>query len=76
MALLLGIDIGTTSTIGILIDSDGEALALADRSTQLFSELPGWAEEDPEQWWRNTGTVIAPCCASRAASEARSRRSV
>jgi xylulokinase len=58
MALTIGIDIGTTSTIGILVDSEGSMLALADQPTELFCERPGWAEEDPEQWWRNTCTVI------------------
>ena len=58
MALLIGIDIGTTSTIGILVDSEGSMLALADQPTELFCDRPGWAEQDPEQWWRNTCTVI------------------
>jgi xylulokinase len=57
MALTVGIDIGTTSTIGILIDTDGRTLALASRPTDLHSDHPGWAEEDPEQWWRNTCAV-------------------
>jgi xylulokinase len=56
MALILGIDIGTTSTIGILIDSEGHTLALAQRPVDLHSDRPGWAEEEPSQWWDN-------CCA-------------
>ncbi len=59
MALVIGLDIGTTSTIGILIDTDGRTLALADAPVELFSARPGWAEEDPQQWWRNSCTVIA-----------------
>ena len=59
MALAIGIDIGTTSTIGILLDTEGVTLALADQPTELVSERPGWAEQDPEQWWRNTCTVAA-----------------
>jgi xylulokinase len=57
MALTIGIDVGTTSTIGILIDTDGRTLALASRPTDLHSDHPGWAEEDPEQWWRNACEV-------------------
>ncbi len=54
MALLLGIDIGTTSTVGILVDSEtGRTLATADRPAELSSPRPGWAEEDPRQWWDN-----------------------
>lgn len=58
MALTIGIDIGTTSTIGILIDTEGSTLALAKRPSELFSERPGWAEADPEQWWGNTCAVV------------------
>jgi xylulokinase len=58
MALTLGIDIGTTSTIGILIDDEGRTLALAQRPVDLYSERPGWAEEDPGQWWDNACAVI------------------
>lgn len=57
--LTIGIDIGTTSTIGILVDTDGHILATARRESELFSEHPEWAEEDPAQWWRNTCEVIA-----------------
>lgn len=58
MALLLGLDIGTTSTIGILVDSEGGALGTASRPATLQSPRPGWAEEDPEEWWSN---VVAIC---------------
>ena len=57
MALTIGLDIGTTSTIGILIDTAGGTLALAARPTELVSEHPGWAEEDPEQWWQNACAI-------------------
>jgi xylulokinase len=57
MPAILGLDIGTTSTIGILVDADGRTLALAARAVDLHSEHPGWAEEDPEQWWANVGDV-------------------
>src|SRR5262245_6177966 len=58
MTLTIGIDIGTTSTTGILVDTAGSVLALADQPTELLCDRPGWAEEDPEQWWRNTCAVI------------------
>lgn len=54
MAITLGLDIGTTSTIGILIDTAGHALATAERPATLRSPHPGWAEADPEEWWRNS----------------------
>ena len=57
MSLLLGLDIGTTSNIGILIDADGRTLATASRPVTLHADHPGWAEEDAEDWWRNVCAV-------------------
>jgi xylulokinase len=64
MALILGIDIGTTSTIGILIDDEGRTLALGQRPVDLHSERPGWAEEDPSQWWDNTCAIVGELLAT------------
>ena len=57
MTVLLGLDIGTTSTIGILINNRGETLGVASRPTRLFSVQANWAEEEPAQWWENVGKV-------------------
>src|SRR5690348_13200712 len=62
MAVLLGIDIGTTSTIGILIDTDGHSLATATMPSHLHSRLANWAEEDPNEWWDNARAIIADLC--------------
>jgi len=59
MPALLGLDIGTTSTIGILIDTDGHTLATAARPSDLVSLHANWAEEDPAQWWSNCQAIIA-----------------
>ncbi len=56
--IFLGLDIGTTSTIGILIDAEGGTLATAARPSALQSRHAGWAEEDPELWWSNCCAVI------------------
>ena len=47
--LVIGLDIGTTSTIGILIDLPDKVVAVASRPVRLSSPHPGWAEEDPEE---------------------------
>jgi len=67
MPLLLGLDIGTTSTIGILIDSDGGLRATASRSSELISKHPNWAEEDPEAWWRNVCSLVPELLATAKA---------
>ena len=33
-------------------------LAVASRPTALSSPHPGWAEEDPAEWWRNSCAII------------------
>ena len=58
MTCVLGLDIGTTSTIGVLIRPPGQILALASRPVDLHSDHAGWAEEDPEQWWANVGEIV------------------
>ena len=58
MPLLAGIDIGTTSTIGIIVDDDGNIMAKASRPCELYSDHPNWAEEEPFQWWENTCAVL------------------
>ena len=60
MPLLLGLDIGTTSTIGTVIDADGRTLAVESRPATLQSDHPNWAEEDAGEWWAN---VVAICAA-------------
>ncbi|MDF2766504.1 MAG: carbohydrate kinase [Rhodospirillales bacterium] len=57
MPLLLGLDIGTTSTIGTVIDAEGRTLAVESRPVTLHSDHPNWAEEDPEEWWANAGAI-------------------
>lgn len=59
--LILGIDIGTTSTKGILLDPEGGIVAESEAPVTLRSPHPGWAEEDPEEWWENVATVTRAC---------------
>lgn len=58
MACILGLDIGTTSTIGILIRLPDQVLAVASRPVTLRSPQAGWAEEDPDEWWRNVCDIV------------------
>jgi xylulokinase len=53
VSLLLGIDIGTTATKALLLDPERGIVAEAERVAHLHSSKPGWAEEDPAEWWTN-----------------------
>lgn len=52
MSLAMGIDLGTSSTKTVVIDQDGNLLASASSSYPLETPRPGWAEQDPDEWWR------------------------
>ncbi len=57
MTCVIGLDIGTTSTIGILIRLPDQVLGVASRPVTLRSPEPGWAEEDPQEWWGNVCAI-------------------
>lgn len=57
MAYLLGIDIGTTSTIGIVIDDAGKSHGVESRPVTLHSDHANWSEEEPAEWWENVGAI-------------------
>jgi len=54
MSFLLGIDIGTSGSKAVLIKPDGAVLAEAMTEYPMYVTRPGWAEQDPEDWWRAT----------------------
>ena len=51
--LLLGIDMGTGSTKGVLVDASGTVIATETVAHGMSLPRPGWAEVDAEGlWWR------------------------
>jgi len=56
---VVAIDIGTQSTRAALVDPDGQIRDIASSPIDLSAPRPGWAEQDPEQWWQTTVDNIA-----------------
>jgi len=55
---IVGIDIGTTQTKGVVVATDGTVLAQAGREATLHSRHPNWAEQDADEWWSNTLGIL------------------
>ena len=53
MSMVLGIDLGTTSTKAILLNLENGELHEASAESPLYSTNTGWAEADPTIWWDN-----------------------
>lgn len=78
MDLLLGIDMGTGSTKGVLVDASGSLIASETVPHSMDLPRPGWAEVDAEKlWWAEvcriasklmsqmpSGGVLAGMCVS------------
>src|ERR1700727_3193985 len=63
--MLLGIDVGTGGTRAVLIDRAGTVVAsFASEHALVKSEHIGWAEQDPEDWWRAACEAIAGAMAT------------
>ncbi len=52
MSLVIGIDLGTSSTKTIALDESGTVLASASASYGMKTPRPGWVEQDASDWWR------------------------
>lgn len=47
----LGVDVGTSSTKGVLVTADGEVVATATRTHSVERPRAGWVEMDGDLWW-------------------------
>lgn len=58
--LLLGLDIGTSSSKAVLVRPDGMMVASAQRDHALSLPRPGWVEHDAEDvWWADLRALLA-----------------
>jgi len=59
--LTLGIDIGTSSVKVAVLDAQGNCLAATsypESEAPVLAVKPGWAEQNPNDWWEYTVTAI------------------
>jgi xylulokinase len=56
---LVGLDVGTSGVKAVAVSRDGEVLARAERGYPLSIPRPGWAEQDPEDWWEAAQGALA-----------------
>ena len=49
---LLGIDIGTSACKVALFNKNGDVIGTTDGEYPVYYPKPGWAEQNPEEWWQ------------------------
>ncbi|MHB8192639.1 MAG: xylulokinase [Bellilinea sp.] len=54
----MGIDVSTTGSKALLIDSSGSVVAAASSPHTLSTPRPLWSEQDPHEWWLATVNSI------------------
>ena len=59
MTYVIGIDVGSQSAKGVLLDPDGTLVASASHPLVTSYSRAGWAEQDPREWTVALGAVVA-----------------
>ena len=57
-AYLLGIDLGTSACKVSVFDHDGNDVASASGAYHVIHKRPGWAEQDPEEWFQGVCAAL------------------
>jgi len=58
MACFLGIDLGTSGVKVVVVDEIGRVFSKSSERYRIYSPHPGWAEQDPEEWWMATVKAV------------------
>ena len=67
-SLLVGIDVGTTGVKALICERDGTVLAQSGQEYPTTFAQPGWAEQDPDAWWKATCAVVRKVIADAGVS--------
>ncbi|HTC21920.1 MAG TPA: FGGY family carbohydrate kinase, partial [bacterium] len=59
MSYVIGCDIGTSGTKAIVVSESGKILSKVTVEYPLLTPHPGWAEQDPDTWYKATLGAIA-----------------
>jgi xylulokinase len=59
VSLLVGVDVGTTGVKAVALNPEGRVVARAEHTYALSTPRPGWAEQDPEDWWRAADAAVS-----------------
>lgn len=65
----IGIDLGTSAVKLLLMDGDGVIKNIVSKEYPLHFPHPGWSEQQPEDWYRQTMTGIRELVAETDASQ-------
>ena len=65
----LGIDVGTTAVKALVVDESGSVVGDAESPQELSVPQPGWAEQNPSDWWSGTIDAVRSACAQAGVSE-------
>jgi xylulokinase len=57
--MYLGLDFGTSSVKGVLMDAKQKIIATASSPLKVSRPHSGWSEQKPEDWWSAAGKVVA-----------------
>lgn len=58
LPLMLGLDLGTTGARAGVIDSSGRVLSAAFGEYCTSTPRPGWAEQEPADWWAASAAAV------------------
>jgi xylulokinase len=58
VSLVIGIDVGTQSSKGVLVEAGRGVVATASAPHRVSFPAPNWAQQDPDEWTKAVASVI------------------